>query len=158
MALTLVLRSLGLITPPGNPQSLTGPADLARPGVRFVNRQAGSGTRVWLDAQLRRTGVDSARVDGYEREAPTHLGVARAVHDGEATVGLGIAAAAHAYGLGFIPLITERYDLVLPGEAWDTAAARTLSAGVRSPAFSAAVADLGGYDTAETGREEWIGG
>jgi molybdate-binding protein/DNA-binding transcriptional regulator YhcF (GntR family) len=158
VALTLALRSLGLITPPGNPQRLAGPADLARPGVRFVNRQAGSGTRVWLDAQLRRARVDPAAVAGYEREAPTHLGVARAVHEGEATAGLGIAAAANAYGLGFIPLVTERYDLILSDEAWAMPPARALVEAVRSTAFAAAVADLGGYDTSETGREEWVGG
>lgn len=158
VALTLVRRSLGLITPPGNPQGLCDPADLARPGVRFVNRQAGAGTRVWLDAQLRRSGVDPTGVTGYDREAPTHLGVARAIHDGEATAGLGIAAAAHAYGLGFVPLVTERYDLVLTAEAWETAPARALAAAVRSQPFSAAVADLGGYDTSETGREAWVGG
>jgi molybdate-binding protein/DNA-binding transcriptional regulator YhcF (GntR family) len=155
--LTLAHRSLGLITPPGNPQGLRGPADLAQPGVRFVNRQAGSGTRVWFDAQLCRSGVDPAAVAGYEREAPTHLGVARAIHEGEATAGLGIAAAANAYGLGFLPLVTERYDLVLPEEAWVTPSAQALAQAVRSPAFAAAVADLGGYDTTQTGHEEWVG-
>lgn len=156
--LTLAHRALGLISPPGNPQRLASLADLARPGVRFVNRQAGSGTRVWLDAQLHQAGVDPAVVAGYEREVPTHLGVARAVHEGEATAGLGIAAAANAYGLGFIPLVTERYDLVLPEKAWATPPARALVEAVRSTAFAAAVAGLGGYDTTETGREEWLGG
>ena len=156
--LTLAHRALGLITAPGNPQGLGSLADLARPGVRFVNRQPGSGTRVWLDAHLHQAGVDPAAVAGYEREAPTHLGVARAVHEGEATAGLGIAAAANAYGLGFVPLVTERYDLVLPEKVWAMPPARALVEAVRSTAFAAAVADLGGYDTTETGREEWVGG
>lgn len=153
--LTLAHRALGLITPPGNPQWLAGLSDLARPGVRIVNRQPGSGTRVWLDAHLRRAGVDPAAVVGYEQEAPTHLAVARAVHEGQADVGLGIAAAANAYGLGFLPLVTERYDLVFPEEAWATPPAQALREAVRSAGFAAAVADLGGYETSGTGQEEW---
>lgn len=155
--LTLAHRVLGLITAPGNPRRLSGFADLAKPGIRFVNRQGGSGTRVWLDAQLARAGVAPAALTGYEREVPTHLAVARVVHDGEADVGLGIAAAAHAYGLGFVPLVTERYDLVFPAEVWETDLARAVREMVCSPAFASAVADLGGYDTADTGREEWVG-
>jgi molybdate-binding protein len=156
--LTLAHRVLGLITGPGNPHGLSGLPDLARPGLRFVNRQPGSGTRVWLDAQLRRSGVAARTVAGYEREAPTHLAVARAVRDGGADAGLGIAAAAHAYGLGFVPLVTERYDLVIPTEVWRTALGRAVREAVRSTAFSSAVAGLGGYDTTGTGREEWVSG
>lgn len=156
--LTLAHRALGLITQPGNPLGLTGLADLAGPGVRFVNRQAGSGTRVWLDAQLHRAGLEPAALAGYEQEAPTHLAVARAVRDGDADAGLGIAAAAHADGLGFAPLVTERYDLVLPEEAWATPPARAVRDMVRSPAFATAVADLGGYDTSQTGEEQLLAG
>jgi len=158
MVLTLAHRVLGLITAPGNPLGLAGLADLARAGLRFVNRQPGSGTRVWLDARLHQAGVAPAVVAGYEREAPTHLAVARAVHDGVADAGLGIAAAAHAYGLGFVPLVTERYDLVFSAEVWASEPAGAVREGVRSAAFSAAVAGLGGYDTASTGQEEWVGG
>ncbi|MBS1196061.1 MAG: molybdopterin molybdochelatase, partial [Actinobacteria bacterium] len=96
MVLTLAHRALGLITAPGNPKGIGGLADLARPGVRFVNRQPGSGTRVWLDAHLHRAAAAPTAVAGYEWEAPTHLAVARAVHDGAADAGLGIAAAANA--------------------------------------------------------------
>jgi molybdate-binding protein len=156
--LTLAHRALGLITGPGNPRRLDGLADLARPGLRFVNRQPGSGTRVWLDAHLPAAGVDPAAVAGYEQEAPTHLAVARAVGEGRADAGLGIAAAANAYGLGFAPLVTERYDLVFPEEAWGTPAALAIREAVRSAAFAAAVAGLGGYDTSGTGREEWVEG
>ena len=157
-ALTLAHRALGLITSPGNPKGIGGLADLTGPGVRFVNRQPGSGTRVWLDAQLHRAAVAPAAVAGYEWEAPTHLAVARAVHDGQADAGLGIAAAANAYGLGFVPLVTERYDLVFPEEVWVTPAARAVRDMVGSAAFAAAVADLGGYDTTGTGREEMVSG
>ena len=154
--LTLAHRSLGLITPPGNSQELQGLPDLARPDVRLVNRQSGSGTRVWLDAQLKTLGILPESVPGYEREELTHLAVARAVDQGEATVGLGIHAAAAAYGLGFVSLTKERYDLVLPEAVWDSPAAQALRTVVRSTRFKEAVIVLGGYDTSETGREMWI--
>jgi molybdate-binding protein/DNA-binding transcriptional regulator YhcF (GntR family) len=154
--LTLVHRSLGLIAPPGNPQGLQSLTDLARPDVRLVNRQSGSGTRVWLDAQLKALSISPETVAGYEREELTHLAVARAVDGGEATVGLGIRAAASAYGLDFIPLTKERYDLVLLESVWKTSMAQALVGVVRSSRFGEAVLALGGYDTSETGRETWV--
>jgi len=154
--LTLAHRSLGLIVPPGNPQGLRGLADLARPDVRLVNRQPGSGTRVWLDAQLKGLGIPPRSLPGYEREELTHLAVARAVEQGEATVGLGIQAAASAYGLDLVPLAREQYDLVLPESVWGSLAAQALIEVVRSARFKEAVVALGGYDTSETGSEAWI--
>jgi molybdate-binding protein/DNA-binding transcriptional regulator YhcF (GntR family) len=154
--LTVAHRSLGFIVPPGNPQGLEGLADLAQPGVSLVNRQPGSGTRVWLDAQLKALGIPAESVAGYEREELTHLAVARAVSDGEATMGLGIYAAAAAYGLGFVPLATERYDLVLPEPVWRSPPAQALVAEVRSSHFKESVVALGGYDTSETGQETWV--
>jgi len=154
--LTLARRSLGLIVPAGNPQGVQTLADLARPDVCLVNRQSGSGTRVWLDAQLKALGIQPASVPGYEREETTHLAVASAVDQGEATVGLGIHAAASAYGLGFVPLTQERYDLVFPEAVWGLPATMRLVMVVRSPQFREAIAAFGGYDTSETGRETWI--
>jgi len=154
--LTLAQRSLGLIVPPGNPQGIEGLADLAEPDARLSNRQSGSGTRVWLDAQLKFLGIQPESVPGYEREELTHLAVAHAVEEGRATVGLGIHAAAAACGLDFIPLTRERYDLVIPEAAWTWPATLALIAVVRSGHFQEAVAALGGYDTAETGQETWV--
>jgi molybdate-binding protein/DNA-binding transcriptional regulator YhcF (GntR family) len=152
---TLAGRSQGLITPPGNPQGLRGLTDLARPGVRMVNRQTGSGTRVWLDAQLAALGIRPESITGYEREETTHLAVARAVEQGEASAGLGIHAAAAAYSLHFVPLTQERYDLVVPAAVWASPPAQALARIIRSPRFQEAVAALGGYDTAGTGQETW---
>jgi molybdate-binding protein/DNA-binding transcriptional regulator YhcF (GntR family) len=154
--LTLVHRSLGLITPPGNPQELRDLADLARPDERLVNRQPGSGTRVWLDAQLKALEISPDSIAGYEREELTHLAVARAVQGGAATVGLGIHAAAAAYGLGFVPLTQERYELVFLEAVWNTPAAQNLVKVVRSSRFKQAAASAGGYDTLETGQERWV--
>ena len=155
--LNLVQRIQGLIVPPGNPDGLTAISDLTRPGVRFVNRQPGSGTRVWLDVRLKALGVPAESIAGYEHEESTHLGVARAVAEGRATAGLGISAAATAYGLGFVPVGKERYDLVIPFEIWDLPPLRTLRSVVASPVFREAVLALGGYDTSDTGAETRLG-
>jgi len=150
---TLVYRSLGLITPPGNPQKLHSLADLAQPEVHLVNRQPGSGTRVWLDAQLKALAIAPAAITGYEWEEVTHLAVARAVAQGRATAGLGIHAAAAAYGLNFVPLTQERYDLVFQEDVWGTPAAQALLAVMRSARFKEMAVALGGYDPMQAGRE-----
>jgi molybdate-binding protein/DNA-binding transcriptional regulator YhcF (GntR family) len=154
--LTLAHRSLGLIIPRENPQGLQGLADLARPNVRMVNRQAGSGTRVWLDAQLKTRGITPEAIAGYGREELTHLSVARAVEQGEANAGIGIFAAAAAYGLDFVPLTQECYQLAFPERVWRSAAAQSLANIIRSARFKEAVVALGGYETTETGQETWV--
>lgn len=156
VVVTLVHRSLGLITPPGNPQAVHSLAGLTQPGVRLVNRQAGSGTRVWFDAQLKALNIPRERLAGYEQEELTHLAVASAIERGEATVGLGIYAAAAAYGLNFIPLTQEQYDLVFPEAVWHSPSAQALIRVIRSVHFKEAVAALGGYDTSQTGQESWV--
>ena len=157
LLLTLAHRSLGLIIPSGNPQQLQGLIDLLQPGVRLVNRQPGSGTRIWLDAQLKMLGISLNAVPGFDREERTHLAVARAVSEGEATVGLGIYAAASSFGLEFTPLTKERYDLVIPERVWGLAKTQVLAEVVRSERLKQAIAAIGGYDTEETGRETWVG-
>ena len=152
----LAYRSLGLILPPGNPQGLRALADLARPGVRLVNRQPGSGTRVWLDAKLKALGIVPERIAGYDRTELTHLAVALAVSRGEATVGLGIQAAANAYGLDFVALTREQYDLAFPEEVWGAAHAKALVEVIRSAHFREVVLALGGYDPSDAGRETWL--
>jgi molybdate-binding protein/DNA-binding transcriptional regulator YhcF (GntR family) len=153
--LTLAHRSLGLITAPGNPMKLQGLADLDQSEVLLVNRQPGSGTRVWLDARLRALSIAPKSLPGYEHEEITHLAVARIIAEGKATAGLGIYAAAAAYSLDFVPLTQERYDLVFSEERWNTPVAQTLVRVVRSARFKEAIGALGGYDTAETGQEMW---
>ncbi|MCP4542238.1 MAG: GntR family transcriptional regulator [Chloroflexi bacterium] len=154
--LTLAHRSLGLAVPPGNPQKIKSLVDITKPGVRLINRQSGSGTRVWLDAQLKSLDVQLESVSGYEQEEITHLAVAHAVEDGRATVGLGIHAAAAACGLDFVPLTKERYDLVLSEAAWSLPTGQALVKVVRSDRFQETISALGGYDTAETGQETWV--
>lgn len=149
--LTLAHRRLGLMVLPGNPAGVVGLQDLARTGLRFVNRQRGAGTRVWLDAHLRRLSIAPARIVGYEQEALTHSEVARAVAEGRADVGLGVEAAALAYGLTFVPLTQERYDLVMLADVWQTEPVQTLARWLRTDEARSAIVELGGYDTAESG-------
>ena len=109
----LVHREQGLIVAPSNPQNVTGIEDVAVRGLRYVNRQRGAGTRVLLDHELAKRGVSPEAVQGYDREEHTHLAVAAAVAAGRADCGLGVLAAARAFGLGFVPVAQEPYDLVL---------------------------------------------
>jgi putative molybdopterin biosynthesis protein len=143
----LVHREQGLIVAPGNPAGVEGLDDLSR--VRYVNRQRGAGTRVLLDHELARRGIEPSAVDGYEREEPTHLAVAAAVAAGRADAGLGVMAAARAFGLDFVPVAREPFDLVMaPGEP----AVEPLLALLEDAGFKAQVEAMGGYSTEETGR------
>jgi molybdate-binding protein/DNA-binding transcriptional regulator YhcF (GntR family) len=155
--ITLAHRRLGLITPRGNPQAVNGLEDLARPGLRFINRQWGAGTRVWLDTRLEELGIRSGQIEGYDNTANTHLEVAGAVAEGQADVGLGVEAAALAYGLGFTLLTIERYDLVIPAEVWELEAIQTLARWLTSEEAAQDINGIGGYDTGQTGHVEWVG-
>lgn len=154
--LTLAHRHLGLIAAPSNPAGITGLADLAQAGVRFINRQPGTGTRVWLDAQLRRLRLSPEQIAGYEDEAQTHSEIAQIVAEGQADIGLGVEAAALAYGLDFIPLSIERYDLVIPVEVWERAPVQSLVRWLSTEEAKAGIESLGGYDVGETGHVEWL--
>jgi putative molybdopterin biosynthesis protein len=148
----LVHRDQGLIVAPGNPLGLADIADLTRPGVRYVSRQRGAGTRVLLDYELGRLGISPEAIDGYAREEPTHLAVAAAIAAGRCDAGLGIMAAARAFGLDFVPVTQEPYDLVVAQTAMDSPLLAPLWSLLRSDRFQAAVTELGGYSTKEMGR------
>jgi putative molybdopterin biosynthesis protein len=148
----LAYREQGLIVAAGNPLELIGIGDLRRSGLRYVNRQRGAGTRVLLDYELRRRGIDPGEVVGYQREEHTHLAVAAAVAAGRADAGLGILAAARAFGLDFVPVAEEPYDLVLTREACDSALFAPLWTLLADEKFCASIEALGGYSSAETGR------
>ena len=150
--LGFVQREQGLIVPKGNPQGITGLADLIRPDVSFVNRQRGAGTRVLLDYRLRQVGIDVRAIQGYERQEYTHLAVAAAVASGAATTGMGIRAAARALELDFVPLDLERYDLVIPRQFFESQLLAPLLAIICDPAFAARVEALGGYATPQIGQ------
>ncbi|MGA8181848.1 MAG: molybdopterin biosynthesis protein [Desulfobacterales bacterium] len=148
----LVLRDQGLILPRGNPKSLKGIEDLCREDIRFINRQAGSGTRILLDFRLRQLGIDPSDVIGYENEEFTHMSVAVAVQSGTADVTLGIYAAAKALGLDFIPVVTEQYDLIIPEHFFGSENIQILLDTIHSKKFKKQVGALGGYSTEKTGQ------
>jgi molybdate-binding protein len=151
LLVTLAHRQQGLIVAAGNPKRLTGIPDLGREDVTIVNRHRGSGTRVLLDEALVQAQIDPLTLRGYDREEATHLAVAGAVAAGTADAGLGIMAAARAYGLDFVPVARERYELALRPATAARPAVQGLLETLRSADFRAVVTALGGYDTAESG-------
>ena len=148
----LVHRDQGLIVAAGNPTKVTAIEDVAQRGLRYVNRQRGAGTRVLLDHELAQHGISPEAIQGYEREEHTHLAVAAAVAAGRADSGLGVLAAARAFGLDFVPVAKEPYDLVLLKESVEDELLAPLLELLSSADFREAVKGLGGYDTAEMGR------
>jgi putative molybdopterin biosynthesis protein len=148
----LVGRQQGLLVGPGNPKAIRTLEDLRREDVRYVNRQRGAGTRVLLDYHLDQLGIAPDQVQGYHQEEYTHLAVAAAISSGRADCGMGIAAAAEALGLDFVPLYQERYDLVIPVAYLDTPLLAPLFDVLADPAFARAVDRLPGYDTGPMGR------
>ena len=152
-AITLAYREQGLISTPGSEREFGDLADLALPGVRLANRNAGSGTRVWLDARLRAERIDPSAIAGYETAYATHTAVARAVAAGQADVGLGLRAAAERFGLRFKPLFMERYDLIVRKDRLDDAGVGAVLARLSSRRLRRSIGGLAGYDTSHTGEE-----
>lgn len=148
----LVGRQQGLLVARGNPKGIRTLDDLARPEIRFVNRQRGAGTRVLLDYHLVKMGLAPEAVNGYAQEEFTHLAVAAAIASGRADCGLGIAAAAHALDLDFIPLFQERYDLVVPRVHAENDLLSPLWDLLEDAAFRTMVAGMPGYDVDVMGK------
>jgi putative molybdopterin biosynthesis protein len=135
----------------GNPKNIKGIDDLCRDDIRFMNRQAGSGTRILLDYRLNQLKIEPKTVNGYDREEYTHMSVAVAVLSGTVDVGLGIFAAAKALNLDFIPVVTEQYDLVIPEQFIESENIRILLETINGKKFKERVRELGGYCTDKTG-------
>ncbi len=149
----LVYRQQGFIVLKNNPKKILSFKDLGRNDVVFINRQAGSGTRLLTDKHLRDLGISPGDIKGYEREEYTHMGVASAVLTGIADTGMGILAAAMALGLDFIPVARERYDIAIPAEYMNTEHIRALLGIIRESAeFRSQVEQLGGYDSSDMGK------
>jgi putative molybdopterin biosynthesis protein len=148
----LTEREQGLLVLRGNPKAIGGLKDLDRRDIQFVNRQPGSGTRVLLDYELKRLGIDPHSIHGYNREEFTHMAVGVAVASGLADTGLGVRAAAQALGLDFIPVASEPYDLLFQRAFFEGERGAELVEVIRSEAFKRAVSALGGYDTASAGQ------
>ena len=138
-------RQQGLMLQKGNPLQITSFADIARDGVRYVNRQKGSGTRILADYLCQKHGVNPGSVYGYEREEMTHNSVAVQIAGNSADAGMGIYSAAKLYNLDFIPVCVEEYDLLVPESAWGTGLIRQLIRTLKSREFKARIDAMGGY-------------
>ncbi len=148
---TLAHRTQGLMFAAGNPKGLKRILDIAKPDIRFVNRNAGSGTRLWLDAELHRLKIPTEKINGYDKEVKTHTEAAALIEGGKADVSLGLQAAAGQHGLDFIPLFEERYDLILPRE--NEQALTPLLDHIQTAAFRLELNSLAGYNSAHSGEQ-----
>jgi putative molybdopterin biosynthesis protein len=148
--ITLANRTQGLMFRAGNPQGIRAISDLADSKVRFVNRNAGSGTRLWLDNELKKVGIKSVSIRGYDRVVKTHSEAAVLIENGKADAALGLQAAAGQHGLDFIPLFEERYDLILPRE--QEKVLTPLLDYLQTPDFHRATESLTGYSATHSGE------
>jgi putative molybdopterin biosynthesis protein len=148
---TLAYRTQGLLVAAGNPKGIKNLADLGREDITFLNRNPGSGTRIWLERELARLRLPPASICGYGNFVRTHSESAGAVQRGEADVSLGIQAAARESGLSFVPLFEERYDLVIPLE--QQAVLTPLLDDLQTSTFRQAVEAMTGYNMAHSGEQ-----
>jgi molybdate transport repressor ModE-like protein len=148
----LVRRQQGLYVKPGNPKGIRSLHDLARPGVRFINRQRGSGTRLLLDTLLEQAGVDAAGIEGYASAEFTHAAVAAYVASGMADVGMGVEPPAREFKLEFLPVAAERYFLMGREQSFALPGVEVLIELLRGPLFHARVSRLPGYSSERAGE------
>ena len=145
-------RNQGLMVAAGNPLGIRSFSDIARPGIRYVNRQKGSGTRILADYLCKENGLVQDSIYGYDREELTHTSVAAQIAGGSADAGMGIYSAAKLYGLDFLPICIEEYDLLIPDGAYDTPLVQRLLAVLKSDAFRDKLMDMGGYTLDRPGQ------
>lgn len=145
-------RTQGLMLQAGNPKKIRGVGDLASGGVRYVNRQKGSGTRILADYLCRREHLDTGTICGYDREEFTHTAVAAQIASDTADAGMGIYSAARLYGLDFLPICMEQYDLLISDSAWESPMVQRLLEVLQSREFRDRVDALGGYELIRPGR------
>ena len=150
--LTFTQRRLGFILPPGNPQKIESYFDIVSKRVRFANRQAGSGTRVWFDMMLSKNGISPDQIIGYDNEFNTHSEIGRVIADGSAGVGIGLESVAIAYGLDFMFLALEQYDLVFYYDRIHQPPFDALIDWINSKNGKDFIQQFPGYDTKESGK------
>lgn len=150
----LAYRMQGWIVPAGNPDGVETVNDLANKELSFINRQKGAGTRILFDYLIEKAGLSASHIFGYEREEHTHLNVAASVAAGTARVGIGILPAARAFDLDFVPLVEERYDLLMSEEFYNSPEANLLLSIITDSNFKNQVEALGGYSMRDAGKEQ----
>lgn len=147
-----VKRIQGLMVKKGNPLNIKGLKDLEGTGIRFVNRQRGSGTRILMDYNMKKLNILPEHINGYEREEYTHLKVAAAVAAGDADCGLGVYSAAVLMGLDFIPLCHEEYDIAVMTKYLEDPRVKEFIEVIKSNKFKQELQRLGGYEYDEIGK------
>lgn len=145
-------REQGLMVAKNNPKKIFSIGDLYKENISYINRQKGSGTRILFEYLNKKENLDPSEIYGYEREEFTHTSVAANIAYNSADVGLGIYSAAKMFDLDFIPICTERYDLLIAGYAWDTPMVKALLEILKSDAFKERIEAMGGYTLEEPGR------
>jgi len=148
----LFRREIGIVTAPGNPKEIRGFEDLPAGGIRFVNRQAGSGTRLLLDSELGKRSIPSEGIAGYDREVYTHVEVGLSILSGEADAGLATVAVSRLMGLHFIPVTREDFDMALGQSTYFHKGIQALMDTLRSPGFRERFDKLGGYGFEDSGK------
>ncbi|TFL13278.1 LysR family transcriptional regulator [Pusillimonas caeni] len=148
----LAQRDTGMFVQPGNPKQIHTIADLVKPGVRFVNRQVGSSTRLLVGLMLERLGIDTRRIQGYDSSEFTHMAIAAHIASGMADAGIGVETAAWRCGLDFIPLAKERYFFAVQRDSLESPLMRRLLDLLDSEAYRGYVSQLVGYDAADIGK------
>ncbi len=150
--ISFALWEEGIVTAPGNPKSIRGVEDLARRDVAMVNRETGAGSRLLLDTRLAKAGIEPSRVRGYAKTAPGHLAAAWQVRTGAADACIATGVAARIYGLGFVPLASERYDLAIRRAHLDLPAVQAMLDTLNRARFRRELETIGGYDMRPAGR------
>ena len=148
----LFRREIGIVAAPGNPLGIAGIEDIAGKKVRFVNRQAGSGTRILLDHHIGRLGIPSTDIEGYDKEVYTHVEVGLSILSGEADAGIATVAVSRLMGLHFIPVTRENFDMVLGQSTYFSNGIQALMEVLRSPGFRERFERLGGYGFEDAGK------
>ena len=149
--ITLAHRTQGLIVAAGNPKRIKNVSDIPRGNVKFINRNTGSGTRLWFDSELKKQKIDSNNITGYDNTAKTHSEAAVLISENKVDVSIGLQAAAHQHGLDFIPLFEERYDLILPRE--NEKVLSPLLDYLQTSSFRSGLNALTGYNASHSGEQ-----
>jgi putative molybdopterin biosynthesis protein len=152
VVVNLFRRDLGFLVAPKNPFHVRGFEDLTQKGLRLINRQKGSGTRVLLDYHLKKLQVTSSKIKGYEREVYTHFEVGLSILSKEADVGIATIAVSKLLGLPFVPITQENFDMILDQSTYFEKGVQAFIEILNSVEFRNRVARLGSYDFKNSGK------
>jgi excisionase family DNA binding protein len=152
VVVNLFCRDIGFLVAAKNPLGIHGFEDLARKEVKFINRQKGAGTRVLLDYYLKKLRISHSEIKGYEKEVYTHLEVGIAILSKEADVGIATIAVSKFFGLSFIPITTENFDMVLEQSTFFEKGVQAFVEVLNSDEFRKRITKLGNYDFKSSGK------